>query len=334
MSDLLDAVDKWLRDEAERMSKEFKEGAVPRSSKVTVREFLAHFGYSRRGPVVVSTIREKLESHQLRTVPDFEYQYIDDQIALELDDEESEAEDPSSLDPAVRIGMLKAAHNAPVSVVPDDRVVKAITLMRMEDYSQLPVMTNGRNVKGMVSWRSIGRAYSNGTNPSKVRECMEPAHEVDGTTTLADATDQICTHDSVLVRGPDKQVTGIVTAADLAHQFKHHAHPFLLIGEIERRLRMLVRRKFTVDELAKASTEDKHVSGPGDLTFGGYCRLLQDQQSWAKLAMDIDRVEFIKRLEGIREIRNDFMHFAADGRDPDDIERLEKVVRFLRNLRL
>ena len=333
MAGLQTPVDEWLRNLTERMRNEIKNGAAPRAEKLTVREFLARFGHARRGQHVVGSIRKKLEDLGLRTLPDFEFEYIDNAIAIELDgDIHAMAEDSQLMDPAVRVGILAAAHNPPVWVAPNHRLVKATTLMRMEDYSQLPVMTSERDVKGIVSWRSVGTAYSNGYSPTEVQQCMEEAHEIDINMTLADATDMICAHDYVLVRAADRRITGIVTAADLANQFKQHAHPFLLIGEIEHRLRNLVRRKFTVDEFAEASDAPNPVSGPDDLTLGGYCRLLQAEKFWAKLGLHVDRGEFTKRIDEMRQIRNEVMHFSPDDHEPLDMEKLERLVRFLRDL--
>lgn len=333
MSEYLDDVGNWLQVLAERMRDEMNADAVPQPERLTVRQFLGRFGYARRGPIVISTIRNELESHGLRTSPDFEYEYIDDYISLELDvDGEEIASNKDFLDPTVRIGILPAAHNQPVRVAPDHPLVKATTLMRMEDYSQLPVMTNERDVKGIISWRSVGEAYSDKRNPKKVQECMEDAHEVDSNMMLADATERICTHGYVLVRGEDKKITGIVTAADLANQFKQQAQPFLLISEIEHHLRNLVRRRFTVEELASASDGNKPVIGPDDLTFGGYCRLLEGKEAWDKLQLEIDRNEFVERLHSIRRIRNEIMHFSPDEHEPVDIMQLERMAQFFRKI--
>ena len=333
MPELLNSANDWLKDLAKRMQEEINADAVPTEEKLTVRQFLGQFGYYRRGPNVVSMIRSALESHGLRTTPDFEYEYVDDYIAVELDvNVEAIAADKNLIDPTVRIGILPAAHHPPVRVAPNHPIVKATTLMRMEDYSQLPVMTSEREVKGVISWRSIGEAYSDQRNPKMVQECMENAHEVDTNMMLADATERICSLGYVLVRGEDNVITGIVTAADLANQFKQRAHPFLLIGEIEHHLRNLVRRKFTRHEFAEASDGSKPVSGPDDLTFGGYCRLLEKKKSWNKLELNIDQSEFVQRLNSIRRIRNEVMHFSPDEHEPADIELLGKVAHFFRKL--
>ena len=49
-------------------------------------------------------------------------------------------------DPTYWIGKLEAANHALVSVKPDAQLSEAITMMLSHDYSQLPVMTNERDV--------------------------------------------------------------------------------------------------------------------------------------------------------------------------------------------
>ena len=323
----------WLRHLAEQMQNEISAGAAPRVEKIGVRQFVNQFGYHRRVPRIVGEIRNQLEKCGLRTIPDFQYAYIDGDISIELDSPVQEiGHDKNLADLTVHIGTLPAAHSVPVSVKPDDLLVTAITRMRINDYSQLPVMTNERDVKGVVSWQSIGEAYADGRKPETVGECMEKAQEVDTNMMLTDATERVCNHGYVLVRGEENRITGIVTGEDLAAQFKKLAHPFLLIGEIERLLRNLLRRKFTIDELTAASEGNKTINGPDDLSFGGYCRLLENPASWSKLGLEIDRREFIKRLEKIRGIRNEVMHFSPDDDAAENVEVLEKTALFLRKL--
>lgn len=331
MSEQRESGEERLSKLAERLKKEKDAGAAPKPEKLTVRNFLDNFGYYRRGQNVISTIRKALDTYGLRTSPDFEYEYIDNEISVELDEDEISSKKDFA-DPTVRIGILPAAHNSPVRVAPDHCLTRATTLMRMEDYSQLPVMTNERSVRGVVSWRSIGLAYADGHNPKFVRECTEPAHIIDIDMTLTEATDQIWKHDYVLVREKDNTITGIVTAVDMANQFKQIAYPFLLIGEIEHHLRNLLYGKFTVSELKKASKDDREINGPHDLTFGGYCLLLERDEWWNRLKLNVDRKEFVKSLHDVRDIRNDVMHFSPDEHEQSEFEILEKVAWILRQL--
>ena len=225
MPELQNTVDAWLCGVAQRIQGERKAGAAPKAETLTVREFLDKFGKARRGYRVVAQVRHKLDKYHLSSSPDFEFEYIDNPISIELDDDvEAKDSNKKSESSTVRVDSLTAAHNNPVRVAPDDPLVRATTVMRIVGFSQLPVMTSKRDVKGAISWRSIGMAYSNGRNPNVVRECMEDAHEIDAKTTLAEVTHEIWKHDYILVRGKDRIVSGIVTAADLADQFRQLEH--------------------------------------------------------------------------------------------------------------
>ena len=333
MSEPENSVDTWLCDVRQRMLDESKAGAAPKAETLTVREFLDKFGNARRGYRVVGAVQRKLDKYHLCTSPNFEFEYIDNPISIELvGDVEAKYSDKKSVSLTVRADSLEAAHNKPICVGPNDLLVRATTIMRYEGFSQLPVTTTERDVKGVISWRSIGTAYANGHKPNVVRECMEDAHEIGTNMTLADVTYAILKHDYVLVRQDDKIVSGIVTAADLADQFRQLAHPFLLIAEIEHHLRNFMRGRFTIEELTEAAKVDKEVKGPDDLTFGDYCHLLGREESWEKLDLHIDRKECIRRLEKVRNIRNDVMHFSPDGIEPGDIDQLEKFAGLLRQL--
>jgi predicted transcriptional regulator len=65
-------------------------------------------------------------------------------------------DDLAAEDPTYRIGRLEAAKRRPVSVAPDASVERAVTIMLSKDFSQLPVMTSERCVKGVISWSTIG----------------------------------------------------------------------------------------------------------------------------------------------------------------------------------
>ena len=152
------------------------------------------------------------------------------------------------------------------------------------------------------------------------------------TTRLFDAIRVVSQRGYVLVRGPDRTITGMVTEADLTHQLGQFAGPFLFVGEIEGHLRNLVHGKFTLEELQAASAGDKPIEGSSDLTFGGFCRLLENTGNWERLNLSVDRVEFIKLLNSVREMRNDLMHFNPDGIGDEHRETLRNVARFFDQL--
>lgn len=321
-----------LTEIVRQLKQELTNCTTPAGRDVTVRELLRWFGYERRGALIVSGIRDVFAKLGLRTVPDFEQAYIDGTISIELDVDRREPKDPT-----VRIGALQEAHKQPTSVRPNTPLVKATTTMLIHDYSQLPVMTNERDVKGMITWRSIGQAFALGRGTTDVSHCMEEYREIAVNAPFFDALKDIEAHGYVLVRDVDRRISGIVTASDFALQFAKLARPFLIVGEIELHLRSLVdsalkTARFTLEEIADAADGNRPINGPADLGFGDYCRLLENEGRWSKLELGVDRVVFVKHLSRVREIRNDVMHFTPDGVAQDDVEELERVALFLRRL--
>ena len=154
-------------------------------------------------------------------------------------------------DPTHRIGKFDAANRGVVSVNPEDSVTKVITLMMTRNFSQIPVMTNERDVKGMVTWESIGSRLFAGQTCQKAKDCSDGYYEVSADESVFSVIPIIVENQYVLVRDPkDRRITGIVSATDLSLQFQQLAEPFLLLGEIEHHIRRLIENKFTQAELA------------------------------------------------------------------------------------
>ena len=75
--------------------------------------------------------------------------------------------------PTYRIGKLAAANRQTQSVTPDASLSEAVTLMLLHDFSQLPVMQGDRQVKGVISWQSIGSRVALNCKGTVVREFMD-----------------------------------------------------------------------------------------------------------------------------------------------------------------
>ncbi len=328
------------------------------SPVVSVRSFLEwFFGTQRRGRWIVSYIRSRLDEARLVTVPDFESTYLDADMRFELvssgpiqtastlpevaetltvtDHIEVRVVTTAFADPTYRISKLAAANRRPVAVRPDSTLTEAATIMLANDFSQLPVMTSERDVKGAVSWKSIGSRLAIGQSPVAARETMDPHAEVSADASLFTAIPLIVEHEYVLVRAADQRIVGIVTTNDLSLQFQQLSEPFLLLGEIENHIRRIIDGRFKPEELAAArdpADGARSVESASDLTFGEYKRLLEDPARWRKLNLQLDRAVFVQLLEKIREIRNDVMHFDPDGIEDEALEVLRDFARFLRTL--
>jgi CBS domain-containing protein len=239
-------------------------------------------------------------------------------------------------DPTFRIGSLPAANKPLTTVGQDDPLTRAVTKMLQFDYSQLPIMHGEREVKGMISWKSIASRYAIGGECNKVQHCREDAQVVDAKGTLFDAIPTIVKYGYVLVRSQhDRKIIGIVTASDLSLQFQQLAEPFLLLREVELHIRQLLQDKVTPEDFQSLGVADAGAPAPksiSDLSFGGYVRLLQRPQVWEKLELNIDQATLTSQLEQVRVIRNDVMHFDPDPMTPDQLDVLKNTAAFMQRL--
>jgi predicted transcriptional regulator len=317
-------------------------------AELSPRQLLAFYRYSRRGSWIVSQIRRDLKKLGFRTDPDFETVWVDVPIKLVpiVDAKAEPAAKPPVFEaavpvatqgvvevaPAHRISRLKAANIKPVSVKPTDKLETAVTLMMTHDFSQLPVMTSERDVKGVVSWRSMGNRLALKKKCELVKDCMEPHHEVRNTVSMFDVIRMLTERDCVLVRDTTNVISGIVTAADISEQFKVLSEPFLLLGDIENNVRRLIERYFTIEEIRAAKDPGdagRKIEGASDLGWGEYVRLFENPQNWSKVQLALDRVIFTKNLNEVRAIRNDVMHFDPDGVEILHLEKLRQFCSFL-----
>ena len=254
-------------------------------------------------------------------------------------------------DPTTRVSRLetadfRASPGELAFVKAEDPVAKATTALLINDYSQVPVLAGTRQIKGVVSWKSIGARISQGlTIGSDTR--MNDVMDMDvATVRLSDsilqAVELIVQNDFVLVVDPARgsEVTGIVTTADLSALFRDLAGSFILLGEIENHLRALLDGQFKPSELRAAQSKggDDGAGGDGDigltdLTFGAYQQLIGKPAHWDRIGLHLDRTMFLHELDAVRQIRNAVLHFDADRLDGTSAHRLERFSHLLRRLR-
>jgi CBS domain-containing protein len=329
-----------------------------------VRTLLSWFGSHRRSWRNVEAIRDALTELNLTTDPDFEDPHIDARLTIKpvsappAGDAETALPTPTTpisatsgashperdqiasealaaverVEPAHQISRLRSANQEPTSVKPDATVQEAITIMLMNDYSQLPVMQSEREPKGIFSWKTLGSRLALGQKCTCVRECMDAYTELDPKASLYDAIPLIIQHECVLIRDENRKISGIVTPADLSTQFRDLAEPFLLLGAIENQLRAWIKARFTKADLQNAkdpSDTERQIKDVTDLTFGEYVRLLENPDNWNKLETKVDRKVCIAKLNDVRDIRNDVMHFDPDPMESSELETLRSFAQFL-----
>lgn len=317
--------------------------------QITIRHFIAKWGAKRRGDAIIGRIERDLEKYGLTTQPSFKDGWIDSKIKIvrventktpskALTDisspDVSNASDTQQLNITLCFGSLKSANTGVERVVPDDTLEKAQSLMLKFDYSQLAVMSDQRSLRGAVSWESIAQAKIR--NPTAVlKDAIVSPDVVRSDDDLLSKIPRIVDSGFVFVQGRDDTICGIVTTADLSEQFASLAAPFFLLAEIERRLRRIIERHFSVPELqevAEPADRDARIESADELSFGAYGRLLENPERWSRLGWSLDRKVFVKELDGVRKIRNEVMHFSPDPIDEKDVQKLELFLKWIRRL--
>jgi Restriction Enzyme Adenine Methylase Associated len=141
--------------------------------QITVRELIGIWGARARDFGVNERLDADLSNRGLATRPDFRAVTLDDAVSVipttQMASDESSApsvdkpsvllevgpqitltgDDEASWDYGLTIGNLPSASRHVSSIPPDATFEEAITLMIIEDYSQLAVMSGPRNLRGL-----------------------------------------------------------------------------------------------------------------------------------------------------------------------------------------
>ncbi|MEV7445354.1 CBS domain-containing protein [Streptomyces sp. NPDC091204] len=330
---------------------------------VTVRDLLGWWGVARRGYLVTEQIAAELANHGLSTVPDFAAVGIDDRVTLtgpsgDTDDEEEAAEQepvagqeepretsaPGSATTSGNeedkgepiqgqtVGNLPSALKGVVSVPSSASFEEVFTKMRLNGYSQLPVLSGPRNLRGAVTWESIARArYADFEAPFS--DAIVAAHAVSYADHLIDVLPDLERFGFLLVKDQTNQIAGIITVADVAAEYGATARPFLLIGDLDRQLRRVISEGLDLAEVIALCDPDgrRKLAAFDQLSYGDYQQVLGNQEQWDKLGWPLDRKSFIARLDELREIRNELMHFNDKDKAGDSaIPMLRNMIELLR----
>lgn len=310
---------------------------------------LDYLGVSRRGWRVVERVNEMLDEYEVICEPDFGSAWYYGQIEIKpkpkVSANPNSKDEQEELDPTPRLNLLTAANLNKlkekgegvglVSVSRDTKLSEATTLMIYHDFSQLPILNGNRTVEGVISWKSIGRALSLGKQCLIVSDCKEDITTLNYDEPLFNAVKVVLEKEVVLVRQKDGIISGIVTATDIGEQFISMAEPFLIIEQIENHIRKLLDNKFELSDLTFENTYEekpKEINSLSNLTFGQYVRLIENQEKFEKLKINVDRSILSNKLEEVRKIRNDVMHFDPDGISSTNLEQLRQTLAFLHTI--
>lgn len=310
--------------------------------RTTVRDLIWQVNAERRGVHVVAAIQSALDRHELITEPSFTTGWIDNEIMFRAaspsktsggaDGAGQVSGEHDSADIALTVASLHSASAGVASVERTDNLARAQALMLRHDYSQLAVLSGPRQLIGAISWESIAIAALRG-GELNLQAATVPATSVTLDADLLALIPKIVEEGFVFVSQADRTLAGIVTPADLSQQFETLAGPFLLLGEMERRLRQILGSCFDISELAtvrRPGDDNRPIGSIADLTLGEMGRLIEQPDGWSKLSWPFDRQVFITAFHEVREIRNDVMHFSPDPLSSRQDAALKNFVKWLR----
>ncbi|GAA1817413.1 hypothetical protein GCM10009835_41780 [Planosporangium flavigriseum] len=311
--------------------------------EVSVRELLSLWGAKGRGDQI-SGIEADLANHGLVTRPSFRKVTLDSTVHLitasqEVPEENNQvaevvsvdSDEPEELNVGLTVGNLPSALGGVFSLSPTATFEQAVTMMLLNDYSQLAVLSGSHTLRGAVTWKSIAQARH--AKPSaSFGDAITFAHEVRYDRDLIDVLPILEASNFVFVRDENNAIAGIVTTADVVHAYGEMATPFFLIGELDQSLRWIISRTFEIDDVIRLCDPkgSRRIESFDQLTMGDYKRALENPEAWAKLDWPLDRATFINRLDEVREIRNDVMHFNPDSLPKDAVDKLRNINKLLR----
>lgn len=222
---------------------------------------------------------------------------------------------------------FEAAQRVPISIKPQDTLEKAITLMTLHRFSQVPVMQNERQCQGYVSWQSI--TLSKIEYPQKklnAKQCCRPVQILPSNTEIRDAIYHILKHDFVMVEHQGS-IFGPVTLFDLSKEYNHITLPFFYIREIEADLRQIIDSFGSGKELKSRNEAKTSI----DLNFSDYVDNLSQPAIKTVVQKHFDWKQVSEALETIRLLRNDVMHFKREISE-EDSESLYSYAQFFQYL--
>jgi CBS domain-containing protein len=235
-----------------------------------------------------------------------------------------------------KIKDLKVASVKVISVRPDSLLTEATTKMTLYNFSQLPVMSSTRKLEGVISWKTIGVHKNFGSNKELVRDYMNTNFElVNLSDNLLKSVDKILENEFVFVKNEGGVITGIITIYDIALQFRHLSEPFIELQMIEKSIREFISNRINNDQLLvffNKKNPHQKIQTTNDLTFGNYITILGDKDLWSQFNINLDQKTFIEKLDIIRRIRNDLMHFRVIELSNDNLTELRDVSKFFRLL--
>jgi hypothetical protein len=172
---------------------------------MTVRELLARWDARADGTTPYQRIDADLANHGLTTSPPYRKVSLDTSIRLITPSQDAastghapaDADGENELDVGLTVGNLPSALSGVVWIPPTATFDQAITMMMLNGYSQLAVLSGSHTVRGAVTWQSI--AYARHANPDAgFADAIIPAREARYDQELVEVLPDLETWDFIL----------------------------------------------------------------------------------------------------------------------------------------
>jgi CBS domain-containing protein len=234
-----------------------------------------------------------------------------------------------------------------------ETVRAAVRIMIKHDFSQLPVVdAEDGTVVGTISAESIVRAIYHLSNPEadtggslsngmglNVAQCIDETSPHRPDTEML-ALHKIMADSPYILVGEEGKLSDILTHSDIVRLFRELGAHFLMIGNIEQSLRLLIGRVFDSSEAIETAIghafhyrkEDKSRA-LDDMTIDDYRQLIMNKKNWPHFAgLLFDRQATHNRLLKLRNLRNDLFHFRLHRLDSEQKDFLRSTARWLEQL--
>jgi CBS domain-containing protein len=227
----------------------------------------------------------------------------------------------------IPIGQLIEGHPAPICVAQDALVKDALGLMIKHDFSQLPVVDGEGDLVGLISERSITRAYYLlggvvSLLDLPVDHCLLRVDPISPEDDVFEACDLLRTSAQALVVARDGKPIGLLTSSDLTEFFRQRSEDFIRVEDVEVTLRLRTRDAFPDDDAMTAAlltALGPHPEKPNrprrefnHLGMGELLTVMTHEQNWPRFNGMFEPLELFKLLMSrVREVRNMLAHFRG-----------------------
>jgi CBS domain-containing protein len=221
---------------------------------------------------------------------------------------------------------------------PEVDIIDALKIMNTKCYSQVPVCDEAKHLIGYISWDVIFKniCLNNGTISGAVGDFMSTNLDkliISFNTPLREALGRINEVEFLIIVDDitGLNVRGLVTVADLSDNYSLVMQGYILIREIEHRLREIIFKAEVTYSDARSLTKREDVDSIDKLTIGNICFMLNNPCVWQRTSMCdyYDQGAFHEMLSQVCLIRNKIMHmnWPADGAEADeDLSTLKKFL--------